>query len=91
VEFQLYSTSLTNLVDGFNKRITLFVATRIPFAVLLALYVGAFLSMLALGYQFGISGKGGFKISLVLAIIFAMVIFLILALDNPETRLVKIN
>jgi len=91
VEFQLYSTSLTNFVDGFNKRITLFVATRIPFAVLLALYVGAFLSMLALGYQFGISGKGGFKISLVLAIIFAMVIFLILALDHPETRLVKIN
>jgi ABC-type multidrug transport system fused ATPase/permease subunit len=91
VEFGLYSTSVTNLVDGFNKRITLFMASRIPFAVLLVLYVGSFLSMMALGYQFGISGKGGFRVSLVLAFIFAMVIFLILALDHPETRLVKIN
>lgn len=91
VEFGLYSTSITNIVDGFNKRITLFIASRIPFAVLLVLYLGSFLSMMALGYQFGISGKGGFKISIVLAIIFAMVIFLILALDHPETRLVKIN
>jgi uncharacterized integral membrane protein len=91
VEFGLYSTSVTKLFDGFNKRITLFVTTRIPFAVLLVLYVGSFLSMMALGYQFGISGKGGFKVSFVLAIIFSMVIFLILALDHPETRLVKIN
>jgi hypothetical protein len=91
VEFGLYSTSITNLVDGFNKRITLFVASRIPFAVLLVLYVGSFLSMMALGYQMGISGKGGFRVSLVLAFIFAMVIFLILALDHPEARLVKIN
>jgi hypothetical protein len=47
--------------------------------------------MMALGYQFGISGKGGFRVSLVLAFIYAMVIFLILALDHPETRLVNIN
>lgn len=91
VEFGHYSTSITNLVNRFNKRITLFVASRIPFAVLLVLYVGSFLSMMTLGYQFGISGKGGFRVSLVLATIFAMVIFLIHALDHPETRLVKIN
>jgi hypothetical protein len=91
VEFSLYSTSITNLVDGFNKRITLFLSSRIPFAVLLVLYVGSFLSMMALGYQFGISGKGGIRVSLLLAFILAMVIFLILALDHPETRLVKIN
>jgi len=91
VEFGLYSTSITNLVDGFNKRITLFVASRIPYPVLLVLYAGSFLSMMALGYQMGISGKGGFRVSLVLAFIFAMVIFLILALDHPEARLIKIN
>jgi len=91
VEFGLYSTSITNLIEDFNKRITLFTASRIPFAVLLVLYAGSFLTMMALGYQFGISGKGGFRVSLVLAFIFAMVIFLILALDHPETRLVNIN
>jgi hypothetical protein len=91
VEYGLYSTSITNLVDGFNKRITLFIASRIPRAVLMVLYAGAFLSMMALGYLLGISGKGGFRVSVVLAFIFAMVIFLILALDHPETRMVKIN
>jgi len=86
-----YSTALTNLTNSFNKRISLFVESRIPYAVLLILYAVSFLSMLTLGYQFGISGKGGFKVNLLLSMIFAMVIFLILALDHPETRLVKMN
>jgi len=91
LEYSLYSSSVTSLVESFSNRITLFVETRIPFAVLLLLYLGSFLSMMTLGYQFGISGKGGFRISLVLAIIFSFVIFLIIALDHPETRLVKIS
>ncbi len=91
LEYSLYSSSVTSLVESLNNRITLFIETRIPSAVLLVLYLGSFLSMMTLGYQFGISGKGGFRISLVLAIIFSFVIFLIIALDHPETRLVKIS
>ena len=64
---------------------------RIPPAILGVLFIIAFLSMLALGYQFGISGKGSFRINLLLAIVFAMVMFLILALDRPETGLAKLN
>jgi hypothetical protein len=40
--------------------------------------------MFALGYQFGISGKGSFRINVLLALIFGMVMFLILVLDNPN-------
>jgi len=47
--------------------------------------------MLALGYQFGISGKGNFMINLLLAIVFAVVMFLILALDRPETVIARLN
>jgi hypothetical protein len=47
--------------------------------------------MLILGYLFGISGKGSFKLNLLLAIIFALVMFLIFALDRPETGLAKMN
>ena len=47
--------------------------------------------MFVLGYQFGISGKGSFKINVALAIIFAVVMFLIAALDRPELGLAKIN
>jgi len=64
---------------------------RIPPAILGVLFIMAFLSMLALGYQFGISGKGSSRINLLLAVIFAMVMFLILALDRPETGLAKLN
>jgi hypothetical protein len=90
-EYPLYTSSISNLIDSYNKRLTVLLAYRIPEAVLLVLYFISILSMLALGYQFGISGKGSFKVNLLLAIIFASVIFIILALDRPETRLAKIN
>jgi hypothetical protein len=47
--------------------------------------------MITLGYQLGISGKGSFKLNMLLAVVFALVIFLILALDHPETGLAKLN
>jgi hypothetical protein len=90
-EYPLYTSSVTNLVDSYNKRLTVLLEYRIPAAVLLVLYIISLLSMLSFGYQFGISGKGSFKINLLLAVIFSLVIFLILSLDRLETRLVKIN
>jgi ABC-type multidrug transport system fused ATPase/permease subunit len=90
-EFVLYSSAISTLIDSYNKRLTVVVAYRIPESVLFVLYCISILSMLAFGYQFGISGKGSFKINLLLGIIFALVIFLILALDRPETRLAKID
>jgi len=89
--FSLYATSVNDLVDNYNQRITMSLEYRIPSAILGVLFIIAFLSMVALGYQFGISGKGSFRINLLLAIVFALVIFLILALDRPETGLAKLN
>ena len=63
----------------------------IPSIVLFVLFIIAFFSMLTLGYHFGISGKGSFRINLLLAIIFAVVMLFILALDRPETGLTKLN
>lgn len=64
---------------------------RIPVVILWILFVIAFFSMLALGYQFSISGKGNFMINLLLGIVFAVVMFLILALDRPETGIARLN
>ena len=89
--YSLYATSVNDLVDNYNQRITMALEYRIPPAILGVLFIIAFLSMLALGYQFGISGRGSFRINLLLAIVFATVMFLILALDRPETGLAKIN
>lgn len=89
--YALYITSVNRLVDLQNQRISIAFEYRLPPAVLWVLIIIAFFSMLALGYQFGISGKGNFIINLILSIIFAVVMFLILALDRPESGLVNIN
>jgi hypothetical protein len=89
--YSLYTTSVNDLVSNYHQRITMTLEYRIPPAVLYILGIVAFFSMLSLGYQFGISGKGSLRINLVLAFIFAMIMFLILTLDRPETGLAKLN
>jgi hypothetical protein len=49
------------------------------------------LSMLLLGYHFGINGKGNNGIKLLLAILFSVVMFLILVLDRPESGILNLN
>jgi hypothetical protein len=89
--YALYTSSVNDLVDNFNHRVTLAVEYRIPVAVFYVLYVIIFLSMFVLGYQFGISGKGSFRINITMAVVFALVMFLITALDRPELGLAKVN
>jgi hypothetical protein len=89
--YSLYITSVNDLVDNYNQRVTVVLEYRIPVAVFYVLYVILFISMFVLGYQFGISGKGSFRINVLMAIIFTVVMFLITALDRPEIGLAKIN
>ena len=89
--YALYTTSVNDLINNYNQRITMTLEYRIPAVILWILSIITIFSMITLGYQFGISGKGGFRISLVLAVVFALVIFLILVLDHPETGLAKLN
>jgi hypothetical protein len=89
--YSLYISSVNDLVDNYNQRVTVALEYRIPVAVFYVLFVSLFFSMFVLGYQFGISGKGSFKINVSMAIVFALVMFLITALDRPELGLAKIN
>jgi hypothetical protein len=89
--YALFTTSINNLVDSYNQRITMTFEYRLPILILWILFIIAFLSMLALGYQFGITGKGGKGINLLLAFMFAIVMMLVIALDRPELGLSKMN
>lgn len=89
--YALYTTSINELIDLQNQRITMTLEYRIPAAILWILFLIAFFSMFTLGFQFGLSGKGNLSINLMLAVIFALVMFLIFALDRPETGLAKLN
>ena len=89
--YSLFTSSVNDLVDDFNQRITVTLEYRIPLVILSTLLIITFFTMLTLGYHFGISGKGGIMINLILALIFSMVFFLIIVLDRPETGLAKLN
>ena len=89
--YALYTTSVNDMVDAYNQRISVGLQYRIPPAVLFVLFIITFVSMLLLGYQFGISGKGSLKLIILLSVIFAIVMFLILALDQPEKGLATVS
>lgn len=89
--YALYTTSVNDVVDAFNQRIAIGLQFRIPPAIYFVLFIISFFSMFVLGYQFGISGKGGFWLIFVLSFIFAIVMFLILALDQPEKGVAAVN
>lgn len=89
--YSLYTTSVNDLVDHHNQRVTMAFEYRIPYVIMLILFIVVFFSMLTLGYQFGISGKGNILINGAFAFIFVMIMFLIISLDRPETGMAKMN
>jgi hypothetical protein len=89
--YSLYTVSVNDLVDIFNKRVTMTLEYRIPSIIIWILFVVVFFSMLTLGYQFGISGRGNLMINSTFAIIFAVIMFLIISLDRPEAGLAKLD
>jgi hypothetical protein len=89
--YALFTQSVNDLFNNYNHRITMTFEYRVPPIVLGILVIISFISMFILGLQYGISGKKGFMISLLLAFVFAMVMFLIVALNHPETGLIKLN
>lgn len=89
--FSLYMSSISNMVSLYHQRFTVTFQTGLPPTIVYVLIFVAFFSMLTLGYQFGISGKGSFPVNLLMGIAFASVIWLIFALDHPETGIIKLS
>jgi hypothetical protein len=89
--YALFTTSVNDLVNNYNQRITMTFEYRIPSVVLWIILIIAFCAMLALGYHFGITGRGNLVINTLLAVMFSVVMFLILSLDRPETGLARLN
>src|SRR5206468_313840 len=56
--YSLYATGINDLSDAYNQRINMVFVYRVPKAVIIVLFILVILSMLALGYQFGVNGKG---------------------------------
>lgn len=79
----LFITSLNELIDLHQSRKTVGLQYRILGPIWLALYSLTLISMLAVGYQVGMSGARRLRGAPVLALAFAGVILMIADIDRP--------
>jgi len=89
--YSLFMSSIGSMINLFYERITVAFHLRLPQGVLYILSLVVFISMLCLGYQFGITGRIGLPFILLLASSFAAVMWLVIALDRPEAGIININ
>ena len=87
----LYAQSLNEMIDFHTKRVTVALQYRIPMPIWLALYFVTILTMVATGYQFGVSGKSSLMIIMVMALSFSAIILLVADLDRPLEGGLKVS
>lgn len=88
----LYIESLNEVIDLHSKRVTVGLRYRTPRSVWFLLYFVTILAMLAVGYEFGLSGEGSFLGALLLALMFSAVILMIVDLDrSAKSLLIKVS
>jgi hypothetical protein len=72
------------MIDFHSKRVTVALQYHIPSPIWLALYFVTMLTMIATGYQFGVTGKSSQLIIIVMALSFSAIIMLIADLDRAK-------
>jgi hypothetical protein len=87
----LFITSLNLMIDLHARRITAGIRNRIPPTIWIALYLVAFLAMMAVGYHTGLSGSRRSIAVLFQALAFSAVLMLIADLDSPQEGLLKVG
>jgi hypothetical protein len=87
----LYVQTLNDMIDFHSKRVTVGLDYHIPSPIWLALYFVTMLTMIATGYQFGISGKSSKLIIVVMALSFSAIIMLIADLDRAREGVLKVS
>jgi hypothetical protein len=91
---QLFVDSLSAMFGLETQRITVGSAYGLPWILWATLFVLTILSMLAVGYHFGMSGKAGWLLLIVLSLAFSVVILLTVELDRSgagEDGLIRIS
>jgi len=89
--YALFTSSLNEVDQLYNKRIIMGAQHRIPFLVWVVLFVVTIITMLGVGFQFGLAGSRSLIANLMLALTFSMVISLIFDLDQPGKGWVNVN
>jgi hypothetical protein len=87
----LFIQSLNELIDLHAKRVTMGMRNRIPIPIWGALYFIAILAMVGVGYHEGLTSTTRTLATLVLAVTFSGVLWLLADLDRPQEGLIKVS
>ncbi|MBS0203708.1 MAG: DUF4239 domain-containing protein [Planctomycetes bacterium] len=88
--YSLFVASLNDVIDLHTKRVVVG-HYRIPGSIWLALYLVSIVSLVAVGYHFGLDSSRDVVVNLILAFTFSLVIVLIADLDNPAVGNLRVN
>ena len=87
----LFVESLNSVFDLHTSRITVALQYHIPLRIWLGLLSVTVLAMIAVGYQFGLTGRTNILIAFVLALAFSAVVLLIADLDRATEGALRVS
>jgi len=87
----LFIKSLNELIDLHQSRKTVGLEYQIPGSVWMAVYLLTMLSMLAVGYQIGMSGMRRLRGTPVLAAAFSLVLMMVADVDRPGEGFLRVS
>lgn len=87
----LFVSALNEVIDLHASRVQAGLRSRIPLSIWLALAFVTIVSMLAMGFQMGLSSKKRSMATLALVLTFSVVILLIADLDRPGEGMLEVG
>jgi hypothetical protein len=81
--YAMFTASLNEVIQVHNKRIIIGAQHRIPFLVWVVLIIVTIITMLGVGFHFGLTGTRSLIANLMLAVTFSLVLTLIFDLEQP--------
>ena len=87
----LFIVSVNELIDLHTTRMTARIYSRVPESVVLALLVGAVLTMGVVGYNAGLTTRRGMLGAVVLIVALGSVITLVIDLDRPREGFLQVS
>lgn len=86
-----FCEALSEVIALHTRRITVGLQYRIPMPVWWILYLVTLVAMVMVGYQFGLSGPGSWRLNLALALTFTAVLLLNASLDRVSGGAVRVS
>jgi hypothetical protein len=87
----LFVDAVNTVIDLHTTRITVALEYHIPLRIWVGLLSVTILAMIAVGYQFGLSGRRNVLIAIVLALAFSAVVLIIVDLDRATQGALQVS